>query len=469
MKNDRNDRCRDLDTSRARRGKSHRPVDEVAEIDLGRAYRDLGLDRSRPAGAAPYSASRPSSASSPQRTGSSAQRPRTARPSPNGAPPGRRPPSASKNKQPPPSKRQRRSKRRKSSMARTVLTALLIVLLIPTLALGAGYLYVSHATSGQNAGMGVIDNMINTPKEYSGDVVNVLVCGVDYEKGRTHALTDMILYVNFDVQNNKVNMLQIPRDTYVGGQYSANGKINGVAAMAGTDGNLNISALADRVNAMFQLPIDGYITIDMDSMKELVNYLGGVEVYVPRDMEYNGSKLEQGYRMLDGDAAEFFVRNRHGNGYATGDFARLEMQRYFYAGMFKALLTMTPGDIAKMFPVYLKYVKTDMPITDLVGIGLSALKVSTQNIMMCRVPEYGGAQFYLGEHAVNVVARQETADLLNNYFRSYDTPVDASQLMQGIEDYPYAGGLHDAAISYMGASEENAQQADPSAASQPAA
>lgn len=467
MKNDRNDRYRDLDTSRARRTKSRRPVDEVAEIDLGRAYRDLGLDRGRTAGTDPYSAPRTAPAYPSRNAGSSAQqRSRTARPSSDGTPPRRRPPSSGKNGHPAPSGRQRRPKQRKNSTARTLVIALLIVLLIPTIALGAGYLYVSHATSGQNAGMGVTDPVINTPKEYAGDVVNVLVCGIDYEEGRTHALTDMIMYVNFDVKNSKVNMLQIPRDTYVGGQYSSNGKINGVAAKAGENGNLDISALEKVISDMFQLPIDGYITIDMDSMKELVNYLGGVEVYVPRDMEYNGSKLTQGYQKLDGDAAEFFVRNRHGDGYATGDFARLEMQRYFYAGMFKALLQMTPGDIAKMFPVYLKYVKTDMSITDLVGIGLSALKVPTQNIMMCRVPEYGGAELYMGEHAVNVVARQETADLLNTYFRSYGTPVDASALQ--LEDYPYAGGLHDAAISYMDGSGEK-EQTDTSSASQPAA
>lgn len=467
MKNDRNDRYRDLDTSRARRTKSRRPVDEVAEIDLGRAYRDLGLDRGRTAGTDPYSAPRTAPAYPSRNAGSSAQqRSRTARPSSDGTPPRRRPPSSGKNGRPAPSGRQRRPKQRKNSTARTLVIALLIVLLIPTIALGAGYLYVSHATSGQNAGMGVTDPVINTPKEYAGDVVNVLVCGIDYEEGRTHALTDMIMYVNFDVKNSKVNMLQIPRDTYVGGQYSSNGKINGVAAKAGENGNLDISALEKVISDMFQLPIDGYITIDMDSMKELVNYLGGVEVYVPRDMEYNGSKLTQGYQKLDGDAAEFFVRNRHGDGYATGDFARLEMQRYFYAGMFKALLQMTPGDIAKMFPVYLKYVKTDMSITDLVGIGLSALKVPTQNIMMCRVPEYGGAELYMGEHAVNVVARQETADLLNTYFRSYGTPVDASALQ--LEDYPYAGGLHDAAISYMDGSGEK-EQTDTSSASQPAA
>ena len=293
--------------------------------------------------------------------------------------------------------------------------------------------------------MGVLGEHLNTPKEYKGDVVNFLVCGIDYEEGRTHALTDMIMYVNFDVKNKKINMLQIPRDTYVGGEYSSNGKINAVASH---NGGTDISLLADRINAMFALPIDYYVTIDMDSFKSIVDTFGGIEVYIPQDMEWQGSKLEQGYRNLNGDAAEFFVRNRHGEGFETGDFARLEMQRYFYSGLFNRLRTMTPGDIAKLFPVFLTYMKTDMPVTDMASVGISALGVPSQNIMMCRVPEYGGAELYLGQHSVNVVAAEETAELLNTYFRTYGEPVSADQLQ--LPDYPAAGGLHDAAVSFMG-------------------
>ena len=162
---------------------------------------------------------------------------------------------------------------------------------------------------------------------------------------------------------------------------------------------------------------------------------GGIEVYIPQDMEWQGSKLEQGYRNLNGDAAEFFVRNRHGEGFETGDFARLEMQRYFYSGLFNRLRTMTPGDIAKLFPVFLTYMKTDMPVTDMASVGISALGVPSQNIMMCRVPEYGGAELYLGQHSVNVVAAEETAELLNTYFRTYGEPVSADQLQPLLLQY----------------------------------
>ena len=49
---------------------------------------------------------------------------------------------------------------------------------------------------------------------------------------------------------------------------------------------------------------------------------------------------------------------------------------------------------------------------------------------------------------MNVVAAEETAELLNTYFRTYGEPVSADQLQ--LPDYPAAGGLHDAAVSFMG-------------------
>ncbi len=430
MKNEpnRNDRRRqfdvDIDTSRARRSPSR--SDDFAEIDLSAAY------RRRDARQAADAMQRRQQASHSRRAPSHSARPASGRGgSSHGGQPPRRP------------AKKRTPKRRR--VKRILMTILVLLILTPVVVLGGGYLYISGALSGEGAGMGVLGDHLNTPKEYQGDVVNFLVCGIDYEEGRTHSLTDLIMYVNFDVKNKKINMLQIPRDTYVGGEYASNGKINAVASH---NGGLDISLLADRINEMFALPIDYYVTIDMDSFKSIVDTFGGIEVYIPQDMEWQGSKLEQGYRNLNGDAAEFFVRNRHGEGFETGDFARLEMQRYFYSGLFNRLRTMTPKDIAKLFPVFLTYMKTDMPVTDMAGVGISALGVPSQNIMMCRVPEYAGAELYLGEHSVNVVAAEETADLLNTYFRSYGEPVSADQLQ--LPYYPTAGGLHDAAVSSMG-------------------
>ena len=55
-----------------------------------------------------------------------------------------------------------------------------------------------------------IEEEVKTAEEYKGDVVNILVCGIDYEEGRNYSndptsndgMTDMILYVQFDIKNN---------------------------------------------------------------------------------------------------------------------------------------------------------------------------------------------------------------------------------------------------------------------------
>ena len=54
-----------------------------------------------------------------------------------------------------------------------------------------------------------IEEEVKTDEEYKGDVVNILVCGIDYEEGRNYSndptsndgMTDMILYVQFDIKN----------------------------------------------------------------------------------------------------------------------------------------------------------------------------------------------------------------------------------------------------------------------------
>ena len=66
-----------------------------------------------------------------------------------------------------------------------------------------------------------ITEEIQTLEEYKGDVVNILVCGIDYEEGRNYSndptsndgMTDMILYCQFDIKGGALRMLQIPRNS----------------------------------------------------------------------------------------------------------------------------------------------------------------------------------------------------------------------------------------------------------------
>ena len=196
-----------------------------------------------------------------------------------------------------------------------------------------------------------------------------------------------------------------------GKTYAAtNYQINSVAISNGG----SIAALADVIYDQFRLPIDYYVTVDMQALVDMVDNFGGIEVYIPHDMSYGGSKLLKGYRNLNGASAEFFVRCRHGDGYANSDIDRLNMQRYFYAGLFKRARAMGITDILNQLPLIFKdYIHTDMDITTIAKLLASFLKIDSSNIILAQTP------IFMIVKITNTTAATATANnKINNMIQS---------------------------------------------------
>lgn len=316
---------------------------------------------------------------------------------------------------------------------------LLVTLLVLVLIFGGTLALIVNALRPETGGNITFNQLLNTPKEFAGKEINILLVGIDRstedgmgeDSQSNDGMTDMIMWMHFNNETGEVKMLQIPRNIFVttDRSYSGNYQINAIAKTQGSDGYNNLNALCEEVSKEFQIPIDGYVSIRLEKLVELVDILGGVYCYIPQDMSYGGSALEQGYRNLDGAAAEFLLRNRHS--YANSDLGRLNTQRYFYAAMFAKLRSMTAWDIAKNLPFYLSMVDTSLSISDLISVAVSLLNVSSNKIMLAQIPVYMGQIYYpIGttDNDVVVVARQEAADLLNTYYRENTGPVDASEL-----------------------------------------
>lgn len=315
---------------------------------------------------------------------------------------------------------------------------LLITLLVIALIFGGAFALIMGAIAPEGGNI-KLNQLINTPKEFQGKEFNVLVTGVD--RSSTGALaagsandanvndgmTDMILYVHFNNETGEMKMLQIPRDTMVTTDTSVSGnyRINGVAKTQGSDNNNNMAALCELVANQYQIHIDGFITIRLEMLTELVDLFGGVEIYVPREMDYQGSHLNQGYQTLKGDACEFLLRARHI--YPDGDIGRLNMQRQFYAALFRKLKSIgNIWDVAKLTPAVLNYMETNLSASNLVSFAISMLKIDSSKIMICQMPVISGPKY--NEQSLLYPARQADADLLNQYFRENTGPVDASAL-----------------------------------------
>lgn len=314
---------------------------------------------------------------------------------------------------------------------------LLITLLVIALIFGGAFALIMGAIAPEGGSI-KLNQLINTPKEFQGKEMNFLMVGIDRstqkegddlnDAGIDDGNTDMILYVHFNNETGEMKMLQIPRDTMATTDRSVSGnyRINNIAKTQAADSNsMNMAALCEQISKMYQLPIDGYMTIRLEMLVQLVDSFGGIELYVPREMDYKGSHLDQGYQTLNGDACEFLLRTRHI--YADSDIGRLNMQRQFYAALFRRLKSIgNIWDVAKLTPAVLNYMETDLSASQLVSFAISMLKIDSSKIMICQMP-VKMAEKYNGE-AVVYPARQEDADLLNQYFRENTGAVDASAL-----------------------------------------
>lgn len=350
---------------------------------------------------------------------------------------------------------------------------LLITLLVIALIFGGAFALIMGAIAPEGGNI-KLNQLINTPKEFQGKELNFLMIGIDRstqkegddlnDAGVDDGNTDMILYVHFNNETGEMKMLQIPRDTMVTTDRSVSGnyRINNIAKTQAADSDsMNMAALCEQISNMYQLPLDGYMTIRLEMLVQLVDTFGGIELYVPQEMDYKGSHLDQGYQTLNGDACEFLLRTRHI--YPDGDIGRLNMQRQFYSALFRRLKSIgNIWDVAKLTPAVLNYMETSLSASQLVSFAVSMLKIDSSKIMICQMPIKMAGK-YNGQ-AVVYPARQEDADILNQYFRENTGFVDASEL-QLCDDASVLGfdlsgyTATDANVQYMGQLNQEAADA----------
>lgn len=308
---------------------------------------------------------------------------------------------------------------------------------------------------------------------------NILLLGIDYDEddtGRSYAdgrgMTDVILYMQIDRDTGRVNILQIPRDSYTGpdiggGVRSYTGKINEVYANGPDQQNL-INNTANMLYRMFKLPVDNYVTIEMDAFKALLNAQGGIKMYVPWDIVHKDSQtgqesllVSQGVHWVSGDTAEVILRNRN---YAQADYKRLETQQYFYAALVRTFLEdyKLPDYYAACKNVA-HYINTDLDITELWGLYATFTEIDPANIFIIRLPGGGTTMPEYPQYACYALDRDRTAEILNTYFRDADMPVEADRLEIATEEdgvtWPY--GVTDDPGKTLGQVDSGAGEAAP--------
>ena len=312
-----------------------------------------------------------------------------------------------------------RKRKKKKNPKKTLVACLLTIAII-----GVMIFTVDKAITGMyNMGDDIPDEL-KTDNSIDQDVVNILVCGIDWDDGRTAKMTDVIVYATLDVKEGKVSLLQIPRDTFVG-EPSATGKINGVYK-GGSEKN-QIMNLVKTLNERFGLTVDHYVTVDMDSFTILVDHIEhGLNMYVPcpivlLDKETGKTQTlydEAGWYTVDGATAEAILRNRN---YPEGDTMRLKVQSAFYASLMKHFKEVGVVVCAQLVPTFAKFVTTDMHWTRMVALVTEVLNIDFNNMQIIKPSVHG---YVADGQAIVAVEEEEWLRILNENFRPYQDPVE---------------------------------------------
>lgn len=316
----------------------------------------------------------------------------------------------------------KKNKKRRLGTADRILMALSIVLIVVSAGI-VGYVSLLNWAplpevdeSGHTVS---ISDEYKTEEEIQKKVVNFLVTGIDYAEGTGRAkLTDVIMVVSYNLEAQSINILQIPRDTYIGSEYPT-GKINAVYGNKNAGGMENLArVIYDRL----RLPIDHYVTINMDGFVSVVDAIGGVEINVQESFTLEGVTFKPGLQTLNGLQAEKFVRERHSRG---GDIGRINAQREFLAALVNKFKHLSMGQISSLIPTLMQEVTTDLTVNDVLTLAPRVLSLDTSSMAFHMVP---GEGTMAGSYSVWSVHKQVLADLLNQYFRPFSDPVPVEEL-----------------------------------------
>ena len=294
-----------------------------------------------------------------------------------------------------------------------ILAAIIVVGVI------GGALIYKKNTDNSDKNNGAVDNSlpsVSVKEDYERPLC-VLVIGKDKVSG----LADVMMLASLDKNTKKACVLQIPRDTYAeyGSSYV---KINGALKFLGEEATCTF--LEDAMG----IDIDGYISLELEGFRALVDSMGGVEMNVERRLKYSDPAqglyidLPAGRQTLNGKQAEMLVRYR--SGYARGDLDRLDMQKRFLAAFFLSLKQkITPLNIYSIASSALPYLKTNISAMELVSMGLGVMSVKSEDISIATlagedtVSKISGGSFY-------VVSAPSAAEIMMQYFGAQDNEFD---------------------------------------------
>lgn len=247
--------------------------------------------------------------------------------------------------------------------------------------------------------------------QYNTAIKTYLIMGIDKdgpvmaaEDGLSGGQSDAMFLLVQDTRKEQISIIAIHRNTMTEiDVYDAEGNYVGretrqICLQHGYGDGMRTSCIrsVDAVSRLFyDLPISGYLAINMDAIPILNDSVGGVEVTVLNDVENpaRGVTLHEGETLtLDGNQAYAYIRTRDINEYDSATF-RLERQKQYILAFLKKAKLQAQQDQSSILRTYEAMEDYMISSVDFVRLAETATNYEFQESDLYTVP----GQVYSGE------------------------------------------------------------------------
>ncbi len=276
----------------------------------------------------------------------------------------------------------------------------IIIFLLFVVVFAAGFLLLGFF-KGQN-----IDNPL-------ADIVGqkdeslILLAGVDSTGEDTGTRTDTLMLIKANSKDNSVDMISIPRDSYV----SINGKMDKINAAHSYGG---IDLTMDVVRNFLGINLDKYMVISFEAVIKGIDALGGMDVDVS-DKVGAAMGISPGVHKMTGDQVLSYVRFR--KGYQNADLGRINTQQDFLKQFIKEASKIE--NLPKLPIVYQAmkpYIKTNMSLKELSSLAMKFKSVDSSKLNSVRLE---GEGFNMGGISYYKIYPESIENIRTTYLNSF--------------------------------------------------
>ncbi|WP_334100032.1 LCP family protein [Anaerotignum faecicola] len=299
-------------------------------------------------------------------------------------------------------------------LKRLYLKTLLITLAVCLALLCAAYGVFLYMVGGLDR-TEVDEDNLSVNESVNEKVINIALYGVDSRNHDYNGRSDVVMVASVNTKTGQVKLVSIARDTYVAIPGYNNTRINHAFSYGGPE--LAIRTL----NENFGLDVTDYVAVNFDSLAEVIDAMGGVEVDVTEAERrqinaylLSGEPLyETGYITLNGPQAVSYSRIRK----IDNDDMRTSRQREVLASLFEKAKEINPLEYPSYVRKFAPMVQTSLSNDELLKLASVGLKGSSLTLDQAAFPnEYihaegqtiGGAWYYIYDLA-------QAKDMLHEY------------------------------------------------------